>query len=39
VRDSSAPARRKYGDFMWRLTVPANETRLLTYELEAIEPY
>jgi hypothetical protein len=38
VRRSSAPAGRKYGDYMWRITVPANETRLLTYELEAVEP-
>jgi hypothetical protein len=38
VRRSSAPAGRKYGDYMWRITVPANETRLLTYELDAIEP-
>jgi hypothetical protein len=37
VRDSSAPARRKYGDYMWRITVPANEARLLTYVLEANE--
>ena len=39
VRDSSAPARRKYGDLMWRIKVPANQARSLTYELEAIEPY
>ena len=39
VRRSSAQAGRKYGDYMWRITVPANETRVLTYELEAIEPY
>jgi hypothetical protein len=39
VRRSSARAGRKYGDYMWRLTVPANETRVLTYELEAIEPF
>jgi hypothetical protein len=39
VRRSSAPAGRKYGDYMWRISVPANEARLLTYELEAIEPY
>ena len=39
VRDSSAPVHRKYGDLMWRITVPANEARLLTYELEALEPY
>jgi hypothetical protein len=38
VRRSSAPAGRKYGDYMWRITVPANETRLLTYDLDAIEP-
>jgi hypothetical protein len=38
VRRSSSPAGRKYGDYMWRITVPANETRLLTYELEAVEP-
>jgi hypothetical protein len=38
VRDSSAQTRRKYGDYMWRIAVPANEMRLLTYELEGIEP-
>jgi hypothetical protein len=38
VRRSSSPAGRKYGDYAWRFTVPANETRSLTYELEAIEP-
>jgi hypothetical protein len=39
VRRSSAPTGRKYGDYMWRMTVPANEARLLSYELEAIESY
>ena len=26
---------RKYGDFAWRLRVPANGARLLTYRLDA----
>jgi hypothetical protein len=34
IPKSSARFRRKYGDFAWRLRVPANGTRTLTYRLE-----
>jgi hypothetical protein len=32
---SSASSSRKHGDFVWRLRVPANGTRTLSYRLEA----
>jgi len=34
IPKSSDRFRRKYGDFAWRLRVPANGTRVLTYRLE-----
>jgi hypothetical protein len=34
IPKSSRPAHRKYGDYAWRLRVPANSSRSLTYRLE-----
>jgi hypothetical protein len=36
LRSSSSPMRKKYGDFAWRLKVPARSEVTLRYELEAL---
>lgn len=33
VKNASLAPRRKFGDFMWRLTVPANGAAVLSYEV------